>query len=256
MSHMSPLRPAGDVPHVPDPRPASICADAGWRRPRRPRPASRQPPAPDLESRPAAARAVPMQARLVTAGLGMAPARHASPRGSGRRRACLGPGDGSAADRARRCPFPCRASAHPRGHRGQYEVSDGVPLPPHQAAGHEGRGREAGLRPRVRPRPSGHRGRSRSRRRRRLSESSVRAAVRGQRHRERMDSDSLILTCNVWRQTAENGARRSYPRHAVIVAAASGSGTIKPSDRTNGAERPLYSLVSLSMPCHSQSAWL
>jgi single-strand DNA-binding protein len=71
-----------------------------------------------------------------------------------------------------------------------------------------------------------------------------------------MDGDSLILTCNVWRQTAENGAEGPTRGMRVIVAADGGSGTIKPSDRTNGAERPLYSLVSLSMPRHSQSARL
>ena len=41
---------------------------AGWRRPRRPRHASRQPPAPDLQSRPAAVHAVSTQARLAVAG--------------------------------------------------------------------------------------------------------------------------------------------------------------------------------------------
>ena len=47
--------------------------DASWRRPRRPRPASRQAPGPDLDSRPAAVHAVSMQARLVAAGPRHAP---------------------------------------------------------------------------------------------------------------------------------------------------------------------------------------
>jgi hypothetical protein len=41
---------------------------AGWRRPRRPRHASRQPPVPDLQPRPAAVHAVSTQARLAVAG--------------------------------------------------------------------------------------------------------------------------------------------------------------------------------------------
>jgi hypothetical protein len=53
-----------------------------------------------------------------------------------------------------------------------------------------------------------------------------------------MDGDSLLLTCNVWRQTAEDGAEGLARGMRVIVSAACGSGTIKPSDRTYGAERP------------------
>ena len=112
------------------------------------------------------------------------------------------------------------------------------------------RGREAGLGPRIRLWPSGHRGRSGGRR---PSESGVRVAVRGQRRREQKDRDSLLLTCNMWRQTAENVAESLTRGMRVIVSAACGSGTKLPSPATVRMARNvlLYSLVSLGMPGHS-----